>query len=63
MVLFRDPQVEKHWSLSLTSGTDFIRSPQVFAFSDILLTQFIQGYEGETENVTRFYFVDTRFEH
>ena len=61
--LFRDPQVEKHWSMSLLSGTDIIRSPQVFGFSDILLAQFIQGCEGKKENATIFYFVDTRFEH
>jgi hypothetical protein len=61
--LFRDPQVEKHWSMSVLSGTDIIRSPQVFGFSDILLAHFIQGYEGERGNATILYFVDTRFEH
>jgi hypothetical protein len=61
--IFRDPQAEKHWFMSLSSGNDIIRSPQVSGFSDLLLTQFIQGYEGERENATRFYSVDTSFEH
>jgi hypothetical protein len=50
MELFRDP----HWSVSVSSGTDIIRSPQVLGFSNILLAQFIQGHEGKRENATRF---------
>jgi hypothetical protein len=49
MELFREPPAEIHWSMSVSSGTDIIRSPQVFGFSDIPLTQFIQWYERERE--------------